>query len=210
MEKKIILFFGDSIMVGQGQSIYDGWIVKFAKYIETKNDKYFVINSSVNGRTSRQAVDDMYYACGNNKIEVMIIQFGLNDCNHWDSDHGLPRVSQAAFEANILEMAEKAKKVGVKNIIINNNHPTNVGILKKFNINFDEWAIKYNESLRNIKQQDNIRFYFNDIELKIVSYLKKNNLQKKEILKEDGLHLNNLGHEIYFDIQKEVLKKFIK
>ena len=55
-----------------------------------------------------------------------------------------------------------------------------------------------------------MRFYFNDIELKIVNYLKKNNLQLEEILKEDGLHLNNLGHKIYFDIQKEVLKKFIK
>lgn len=210
MDKKVIFFFGDSIFVGQGQSLYNGCIVNYAKYIEGKNSNYFVINSSVNGRTSRQALEDMSYACGDYKIEIIVIQFGLNDCNHWDSDHGLPRVSLAAFEANILEMAEKAKKIGVENIIVNNNHPTNVGILKKFNINFDEWARKYNNSLRSIKQQDNVRFYFNDIELKIENYLKKNNLQKAEILQEDGLHLNNFGHQIYFDIQKEVLNKFIK
>ena len=210
MDIKNIFFFGDSIFVGKGQSIFNGWIVKYAKYIERKNNKYFVINSSVNGRTSRQALEDIFYACGDYNIDTFVIQFGLNDCNHWDSDHGLPRVSPAAFEANILEIVAKAKINGVKNIIVNNNHPTNVGVLKKFNISYDEWSSKYNGILRDIEQQGKTSFYFNDIELKIDNYLKKNNLHKEQILLKDGLHLNNLGHDIYFDIQKEVLDRFIK
>ena len=43
MKKQVIFFFGDSIFVGQGQSIYDGWVTKLSKYIECSNKNYLVV-----------------------------------------------------------------------------------------------------------------------------------------------------------------------
>ena len=210
MKKQVIFFFGDSIFVGQGQSIYDGWVTKLSKYIECLNKNYLVVNSSINGRTTRQALEDMPYATNNLNIHSFIIQFGLNDCNHWDSDKGLPRVSEKSFEANILEIANRAKYAGAKNIIINNNHLTSVGVLKKYNVDYDFWSKKYNNILREIQNLDNLNIHFNDIELKIEKYLTKNKYHRKDILMPDGLHLNEIGHKIYFDLQKKFFKKLLK
>ena len=60
-----VLFFGDSTCVGQGVSIYDGWVTKIAKQLKGVRSQdgreVCVINSSINGRTSRQALEDMPY-----------------------------------------------------------------------------------------------------------------------------------------------------
>ena len=209
MKQKEILFFGDSIFVGQGHSIYNGWLTRLAKDIEDSNEKYLVINSSVNGRTSRQALEDMPYATNNLNIDSIIIQFGLNDCNHWVTDHGLPRVSPEAFQANILEIVSRAKAMGIKKIIVNNNHPTNVGVLRNLNIDYDDWSRKYNQLIRDIYQNSKNDIYFNDIEKKINKSMVKNNYLIKDLLMDDGLHLSATGHDLYYEIQKEFLEKII-
>ena len=209
MKQKEILFFGDSIFVGQGHSIYNEWLTRLAKDIEDSNEKYLVINSSVNGRTSRQALEDMPYATNNLNIDSIIIQFGLNDCNHWVTDHGLPRVSPEAFQANILEIVSRAKAMGVKKIIVNNNHPTNVGLLRNLNIDYDDWSRKYNQLIREIFQNSKDDIHFNDIEKKINKSMVKNNYLIKDFLMDDGLHLSTTGHDLYYEIQKEFLEKII-
>ena len=209
MKQKAIFFFGDSIFVGQGHSIYNGWITRLAKSIEGSKEKYLVINSSVNGRTSRQALEDMPYATNNLNIDSIIIQFGLNDCNHWVTDHGLPRVSPEAFQANILEIVSRAKAMGIKKIIVNNNHPTNVGVLRNLNIDYDDWSRKYNQLIRDIYQNSKNDIYFNDIEKKINKSMVKNNYLIKDLLMDDGLHLSATGHDLYYEIQKEFLEKII-
>ncbi|HLO76069.1 MAG TPA: SGNH/GDSL hydrolase family protein, partial [Magnetospirillum sp.] len=40
------------------------------------------------------------------------------------SDRGLPRVSPAAFRANLMEMIERARRFGTRHIILSTNHPT--------------------------------------------------------------------------------------
>jgi hypothetical protein len=44
--------------------------------------------------------------------DIVTIQFGLNECNCWVSDGGLPRVSEAAYRANLIEMIERARRFG--------------------------------------------------------------------------------------------------
>ena len=54
----------------------------------------------------------------------MTLQFGLNASNCWDTDRGLPRVSEAAYEANLVEMIARARKFGARHIVLSTNHPT--------------------------------------------------------------------------------------
>jgi lysophospholipase L1-like esterase len=54
----------------------------------------------------------------------MTLQFGLNDCNCWETDAGLPRVSEAAFRANLVEMIDRARSFGARAIVLSTNHRT--------------------------------------------------------------------------------------
>jgi hypothetical protein len=55
---------------------------------------------------------------------VLYIQFGLNDCNGWETDRGRPRVSRDAFAANLGEMVDRGRIFGAQQVILGTNHPT--------------------------------------------------------------------------------------
>ncbi len=94
-----IHFFGDSICFGQGVSIIHGWVPRIAKNLldifSKKNVSINISNNAVNGRTTRQALESMPYEIQNSYPDILIIQFGMNDCNYWKSDNGVPRVNGA-------------------------------------------------------------------------------------------------------------------
>ena len=107
-----LLFFGDSICNGQGIAIHKGWVTRLSASLTAEAEKLgqrlVVINSSVNGRTTRQALETMPYEVQSLAPEIVIVQFGMNDCNCWVTDRGLPRVSERAFTANLVEMIDRS------------------------------------------------------------------------------------------------------
>ena len=56
-----VTFFGDSTCVGQGVSLYLGWVTRVAQSLDEVSRKIgreiVVSNQSVNGRTTRQALE---------------------------------------------------------------------------------------------------------------------------------------------------------
>ena len=58
-----LIFFGDSICVGQGVSIHKGWVPRIALSMESLAEqlglKLVVVNASMNGGTTRQALERM-------------------------------------------------------------------------------------------------------------------------------------------------------
>ena len=115
-----VYFFGDSIFTGQLVSINYNWIYRISMALS--KDNVNVTNVSAN-RTTRQALDVLFYEIKNTP-DIFVIQFGLNDCNYWDSDHGFPRVNIHSFKANLIEISRKARVLGAKKIFINTNHPS--------------------------------------------------------------------------------------
>src|SRR5438034_624703 len=92
-----VLFFGDSICNGQGIAIHKGWVPRLSAGLSelaaAAGRDLVVINSAVNGRTTRQALETMPYEVQSQAPEVLVVQFGMNDCNIWQTDRGNPRVS---------------------------------------------------------------------------------------------------------------------
>ena len=144
-----VTFFGDSICVGQGVSIHAGWVARIGRQLDRIARKYdreiLVTNASVNGSTTRQALERMPYEIQSQNVDVLIIQFGLNDCNYWLTDRGMPRVSPTAFEANLKEIILRGKNFGSKYIFLNSNHPT----IRDFEF-LPETSITYEQSSRPI------------------------------------------------------------
>jgi lysophospholipase L1-like esterase len=218
MSKKPIkvTFFGDSTCVGQGVSIYQGWVTKLAKFLDAYslqiNREIIVSNSSINGRTTRQALEDMPYHIQGSHTDILLIQFGLNDCNHWATDNGLSRVSLPAFIANIEEIISRAKASGVSSVLLNNNHPTSRDKLNMQGtlITYQKSNENYNSSLNNLAKKLPSFVKFQDIAGHFQALLNEGNYPVEHYLLEDGLHLSIPGHDEYYKIMLPVILESIK
>ena len=82
-----IFFFGDSICFGQGVSPHFTWVTRLSRALDERfSSRADVLtqNPSVNGNTTRMALERMPYDVQSHAPDVLYIQFGLNDCNGWD------------------------------------------------------------------------------------------------------------------------------
>lgn len=199
-----VTFFGDSICVGQGVSIYRGWVTRIARDLDELSQmigrETLVTNASVNGRTTRQALEDMPYSVQSAGVDLLIVQFGLNDCNYWASDKGVPRVSGPAFAANLAEIMARGCTFGAKKIFLNTNHPTIRGkdILPGTSITYENSNAEYNCIIRNLAKKAGSEVVFHDIEA-IFNKRVQNGIDLATLLLKDGLHLSTAGHEIYYE-----------
>lgn len=198
-----VTFFGDSTCVGQGVSIYQGWVTKIAKHLDEYGEKInreiLVSNSSINGRTTRQALEDMPYHIQSQGVDILVVQFGLNDCNHWATDGGLPRVSLAGFVANLREIISRGERFGARRILLNNNHPTsrNKSIMAGTTMTYEASNAKYNSAIRELAADLPPFIVFQDIEAYFKATLTEQQPLEKLLLN-DGLHLSAAGHEQYY------------
>lgn len=200
-----LTFFGDSICVGQGVSIYRGWITRIAEsldlYVKDRKFDILVTNSSVNGRTTRQALEDMPYHVQNSGVDLLVVQFGLNDCNYWASDKGLPRVSLEAYIANIKEIYARGRTFGAERIILNTNHPTtrDDALMEHARITYEQSNQTYNLMLKETFSTWSKDLLLVDIYQKFVGKY-KTRAQLGSCLLSDQLHLSEIGHDEYYSM----------
>lgn len=199
-----LLFFGDSICNGQGIAIHKGWVTRLSASLsneaERLGDSLVVINSSVNGRTTRQALETMPYEVQQMKPEIVIIQFGMNDCNIWETDHGNPRVSPMAFEANMREIVQRVLTFGGQEVFLHTNHPSgrDQKPLAHCEVTYEEQNRRYNEIIRDLAASDP-RVSLIDVES---AFLKATNGDRDRLIRliqPDLLHLSEEGHELYYN-----------
>ena len=103
-----IICIGDSITYGQNVRADEAWPAVLARL--TGHD---VRNAGVCGDTTRLGLERFPKDVQLHNPDVVVIQFGHNDANCWETDNGLPRVSEDAYAANIREMLARAGKVGL-------------------------------------------------------------------------------------------------
>ena len=99
---KRIVAFGDSIAFGEHISTDERWPTHLAHTMPEWN----VLVRAVCADTTRLALERFDQDVARANPDIVVIQFGHNDCSAWDGKH--PRVSVPAYEANLVEMVEKA------------------------------------------------------------------------------------------------------
>lgn len=214
-QKIRVTFFGDSICTGQHVAIHQGWVTRtsleLSKILDASKGEIVVTNSSVNGRTTRQALETMAYEIQSHAPEIVIIQFGMNDCNYWKSDNGLPRVSEASFAANLEEIVQRSFHYGAKEVFLNTNHPTTL-IKSKFpntEITYQESNELYNQAIRSVAQSTKANL--NDLENHFIQLIQQNGIDLGALLlEEDQLHLSPLGHDAYFSFIYPKIEKSVQ
>jgi lysophospholipase L1-like esterase len=203
------VFFGDSICFGQNVSPHLTWVSRISAELHKEAGKrdVTIVNSSVNGNTTRLALERIGNDLQLPRPDVVLIQFGLNDCNCWMSDEGHPRVSPAAYEANLREMGARARLFGASTILFVTNHLTQPDgpIERKQAANakgtYRARIHGYNEVMRDVAKSSGSLLV--DVEKAWLSGPEKAG-RGEAMLDPDGLHLSLEGHDFYFEIVKPV------
>lgn len=211
--KEISIFcFGDSISFGQEVSVQDTWVCQLATALNNEYPfhKFIVQNPSINGDTTRMALERMPHDVQSHKVDILIVEFGMNDCNYWETDQGVPRVSPAAFKANMHEIISRARAVSIPYILIHTNHPsTKDNVMINTNFRYFESNRAYNDIIRQVARDEMNSYqdvFFTDIEEAFIEYATVHNNDIGDFVLPDGVHLNERGHELYFEAIYKTVK----
>ncbi len=212
-----IFFFGDSICVGQGTAIHHGWVCRLAAQLEIFSEKtsrpVIVTNASVNGNTTRQALERMPYDIQSHQPDIVVIQFGMNDCNYWKTDQGIPRVSRQAYKANLKEMIERCFHFNAYAVLLLTSHPTT--LIKNYtwvNTSYETSRQVYSHLVREVfhEYKDKKKLTLIDIERSFQKLIEYGEVTDRDLLLADQLHLSLTGHKYYFDVVYPFLEKIVK
>lgn len=210
-----VFFFGDSICFGQGISLHKGWVARISSELSNLSVQHHceivVVNSSVSGNTTRQALERMPYDIQSQAPDALIVQFGMNDCNYWESDRGHPRVSPNAFSANLEEIIDRAITFGAKKIFLHTNHPSarNTTPMAHTDITYQESNRQYNQVIREVAKTGSKAVVLNDVECEFEKYIQQDKKRLHSLLlpAPDLLHLSELGHNLYFKTVYPVIRR---
>jgi acyl-CoA thioesterase-1 len=169
-----------------------------------------VINSSASGSTTRQALERMPYEVQSHHPDLIMVQFGMNDCNYWETDRGLPRVCPKAFAANLEEIVARAHAFGAKKIFLNTNHPSGHDEYQMpyTNITYQQSNEEYNSIIRQVAKGIGSMVILNDME-NVFKASVANREQLLQLLLPDKLHLSEAGHDLYFSTIYSRIKEAI-
>jgi lysophospholipase L1-like esterase len=155
------IFFGDPICFGQGISPDRVWVARIASHpaVTFPDFGFSVQNPSVNGNTIRLALERMPYDVQAHCPHILIIQFGMNDCNVWETDRGHQRVSPEGFVANLCEIINRGRLCGAKELLLGVNHPTTrtTSRLPHTDFTYEQSNRKYNALVREIARSTNVQ-----------------------------------------------------
>ena len=220
MQKKEYTFFlfGDSICFGQLVSSNFTWGTRLHEGLNSRSGRSMPVtiqNCSVNGNTTRQALERMTYDITSHQPDFLMIQFGMNDCNYWETDQGLPRVSKRAFSANLEEMVNRAVATGTKLIFLNTNHPSLGGSFTHLSsMSHARSNAEYNEIIRTTHGElidGNLPVVLVDIETAWEKRLgAQSDSSLSDLLLPDGIHLSLQGHDLYTDIVIPIIQDSLK
>lgn len=179
-----VVCFGDSITAGQHLPEGKAWPSLIPDHEITAH--------GVPGDTTRLGLERFPRQVQESGADVVVIQFGHNDCNRWQTDAGANRVSPAAFHANLCEMVDRARLFGIKPVLCSMT-PTERSSL------YQTDARKYNALITDVAES---------MFVPLVPIAEEfRGLPGDSITLADGLHLSRRGHWLYAQVVAETLAR---
>ena len=165
-----VVCVGDSITFGEHVTSDRRW----SSLMALARPELNVLNRGVNGETTRDGLLRFPMDVQAPRPDVTVIQFGHNDANTWRCDNGLPRVLPDCYRENLVEMAVRAGHFGSRVLIV---APHATRLDDPYNDRIEAYSIASQVAAK--------RAGCAWVRIPI---------RPEHLL--DGLHLNELGHEI--------------
>jgi lysophospholipase L1-like esterase len=198
---------GDSITYGQYVDPQARWTALVEKWLEEMllemPFRIENINRGISGETTRMGLERFPGAVQNSSPDILTLQYGLNDCNCWETDRGMPRVSRGAYRENLTEMIARARRFGASEIVLANNHRTLREKLMPNGEQYEDANYAYGEISREVAVKTNVAFC--DVH-KAFSGRSMDELETLLLPYPDQLHLSAEGNRLY----AETIWPFVK
>lgn len=139
-----------------------------------------VVNAGRSSDTTRLMLERFPRDVQESGADMVLIQAGHNDCNRWESDRGLPRVSLEAYYANLREMVARARAFEIEPVLMTATPVDRPG-------RYQRDLANYNRALSDIARDECAEV----IDLATVF------AGQPGTVLPDGLHLSVAGHILY-------------
>jgi len=202
-KKKRVVFFGDSITEAGAKP--GGYIRKLDSMLvlQGKAEQYELVGAGIGGNK----VYDLYLRIEEDVLtkepDVVIIYIGVNDVWH-------KRTSGTGTDPDKFEKFYQAiiNKLKAKNISVILCTPATIGEKTDFSNPLDGDLYEYSKIIRNIAKKNNLTVV--DLRKSFLDYDLKNNPENKskDILTNDGVHLNAKGNQFVADEMWKVLQSY--
>ena len=177
-EKKLIVFFGDSITAGYGINIESAFPALVQQSLNEDGHSYRVINSGLSGETTAGGLQRIDWVL-RSKPDVFVLELGGND--------GLRGLSLEETRKNLSEMIAKVREVNkeTKILLAGMQIPPNLG---------QDYTNAFRDLFAEIAESENVF---------LIPFLLEGVGGERELNLSDGIHPNEAGHAI---VAKTVLK----
>lgn len=202
-----IIHFGDSLTECPGVKEEMNWVSLWGRKLQGSLGKSVplkIINRGKTGRNTRQALEAMPGEVQSEPPDLLTLQFGANDSVYWESNRGEPIVSGPAFRANLVEMARRARRIGVKKIFFVTNHRFLKNVVEPNGKTRNQNAEDYNQMVREVAQAENCGL------IDLNRLLSSQDSEEYVFPMPDGVHLNPRGCELYAEMFHQSLYPHIK
>jgi lysophospholipase L1-like esterase len=161
-------------------------------------DRQFeTLNQGVSGETTHMGLSRFADAVQSFEPQIITIHFGLNDCNCWESDRGLHRVSERAYVANLQEMIQRSRHFGAEQIVLMTNHRT-LRTTRLLNGElYEDASARYSDLMRDVAATEGATLC--DIRVGFARF-GTDDLSQYLLPAPDLLHLSEAGNRVNADL----------
>lgn len=201
-----LVYVGDSITFGQYVDPKLRWTSlidsQFYREYESSPVHVFSSNRSGPGDTTRMGLEKFPADVQRSAPDVLFIDYGMNDCNCWSTDHGLPRVSEAAFRANLLEMVARGRVFGASQVILATKSRSLKRKVMLSGEAYEDANGRYSQIIRDVAQEAKATLF--DVR-PFFDRLGPAELEPMLLPYPDVIHLSAAGHQWYAELVWPVL-----
>jgi acyl-CoA thioesterase-1 len=115
----VILVMGDSLSAAYGLRPEQGWVALLEARLVAEKFRHRVVNASISGETSAGGASRIDGLLNRHRPRVLILALGAND--------GLRGLPVAQLRANLGRIMERARRAGVKGLVVGMHLPPNYG-----------------------------------------------------------------------------------
>ncbi len=207
-----VLAFGDSITYGSWDPENSGWANLLRKYFDDKVEKEqdfygLVYNLGIPGETTEGLVkrfkSETEVRFRKGEEDIFLFAFGAND-SALIMSKGAFKVSVEDYVRNLDTVLGDAKSYSTKIALLNTTpvvEKVTAHVENKDKSRLNEYVGRYNAPLQTLAEKHNVPL------LDVYSAFMQHDLEG--LFCEDGLHPNEVGHEIIFEIVKQQIEPWL-
>lgn len=184
-EKKMIIFFGNSLSAGYGVEANESFPAVIQERIDSLNLPYTVVNAGVSGETSATGLSRIDWVLDKQKVDVFVLELGAND--------GLRGLPPGETKKNLLAIIDRVRKAypDAEIVLAGMMVPPSMG---------EEYSSKYNPIYSEIQKEKKVA---------LIPFLLENVGGIDSLNQSDGIHPNAAGARILADNTWEILGPMI-